>query len=110
MYISKEGNDWAEKAALIIGAKHGHDPQEWKGKFLRVSFTFYAKSILTYDVDGKIKICLDCLSRKLGFDDRFVMKLSAQKQKGPSGVLIVLEELRSQNTTPTPHPTRHNQS
>lgn len=93
MYISKEGNEWAEKAALIIGAKHGHNPQEWKDKLLRVSFIFYAKSILTYDVDGKIKLCLDTLSRKLQFDDRHVMELSAEKRKGPEGVHIVLEEI-----------------
>lgn len=108
MYISKEGNDWAEKAALIIGAKHGEDPYEWKGRDLQVSFTFYGPHPLRWDVDGRIKLALDTLAAKLDFDDRYIQAVHARKQKGPEGVHIVLEELGSQNTVPTPHTTRHN--
>lgn len=93
MYISKEGNDWAGKAALIIGAKHGQNPQEWKGKDLQVSFTFYGIHPLRWDVDGRIKLALDTLAIKLGFDDRNVWQVYAKKLKGPEGVRIILEEL-----------------
>ena len=92
MYISAEGKHWAEKAALIIGAKHGRNPQEWRNKELRVSLVFFDNHPLCWDVDGRIKITLDTLASKLGFDDRYIMELDAKKQKGPEGVLIRLEE------------------
>lgn len=93
MYISKEGKEWSEKAALIIGVKHGEDPHEWKGKDLQVTFTFYGPHPLRWDVDGRIKTTLDTLATKLGFDDRYVWEVHVRKEKGPSGVSIILEEI-----------------
>lgn len=104
MYISKEGNDWAEKAALVIGTKHSKDPYEWKGRDLQVSFTFYGIHPLRWDVDGRIKLALDTLAAKLGFDDRNVWQVYARKQKGPEGVRIILEEYSPFHLPPNPPP------
>ncbi len=93
MYLSKEAKGWKEQAVLILRCKHNENPHLWKEKYLATSLTFFDKSILTYDLDGPIRITLNALSAALDFDDRYIMELCAKKRKGPSGVFIHLREL-----------------
>ena len=96
-YKTTECKDWQAQAALPIGAKHNKNPYDWTKKFLACSLFFFDKSVLTWDIDGRIKPVLDCLSAKLGFDDRYIVKFDELEQlKGPSGILIKLRELTEQ--------------
>lgn len=93
LYKTEEGKSWQQQAALIIGAKHNKNPHEWKGKFLACELYFMNKSVLLSDIDGRVKPILDCISQKMHFDDRYVLRMELYQIKGPTGVLIKLREL-----------------
>jgi len=93
LYKTADCKDWQEKAAFIVGAKHGQQFQEWKGKFLSCSLYFMDSSVLVSDIDGRVKPVLDCLSQKLGFDDRYILKMQLFQIKGPFGIFINLREM-----------------
>jgi len=96
-YKTTESKDWQTQAALPIGAAHNLNPHDWAKKLLACSLFFFDKSVLTWDIDGRIKPVLDCLSAKLNFDDRYIQKFDNLEQlKGPPGVLIRLRELTEQ--------------
>lgn len=89
MYKSQEANDWAAKAALIIGSEAGFSDWKDKEEFYNIEIIF---SQLRCDVDGPVKLVIDTLSQKLGFNDNRIKKQSSEKfDLGYRGVWIILE-------------------
>ena len=77
VYKTSAARAWAEQAALIIGA--ANQGREWSGYWLEVVFDVYMPNVAWRDVDNCIKLALDTLAAKLGFDDRYVLSVSANK-------------------------------
>lgn len=72
IYLSKEAVAWSTPAALIIGAEAAK--QGWKKEHDNYGFILvFSGSKL--DTDAPIKLVLDTLSRKLGFDDKIVSEI-----------------------------------
>lgn len=89
MFKSSEANLWATQAALLIGAKAGE--VDWKddSQFYEISIKF---TNLRQDSDAPIKLIIDTLSQKLGFNDKRIMKQCSEKVEGEiKGVLIELK-------------------
>lgn len=91
MYKSAEANLWSAQAALLIGAKAGEsnwvdDSQHYE---LSIIFTNWR-----LDIDAPIKLVVDCLSQKLGFNDNRITKLTIEKNKSiGKGVYLELKPL-----------------
>lgn len=89
LYKSEEATAWENDAALIIGSEAAR--QEWadNSEFYQIEIKF---SNWRQDVDAPVKLILDCISQKLGFNDKRIMKQCSEKVnlKEP-GVLITLE-------------------
>jgi len=101
-YKTTESKNWQKQAALPIGAAHNRNPHNWTGKLLACSLFFFDNSVLTCDIDGRIKPILDCVAAKLEFDDRYIVKFDNLEQlKGPPGVLIRIRELTEQEIAET---------
>lgn len=90
LYKSARANKWAEDAGLIIGAEAGK--QEWKdtSKYYSIYIRF---SNFRQDVDAPIKLVIDTVTAKLGFDDKRIVKQCSEKinYKEKEGVWISLE-------------------
>lgn len=89
MYKSEEANNWAAGAALIIGSEAGIF--DWKDEyaFYDIEIIF---SKIKCDVDGPVKLVIDVISQKLGFNDNRIKKQSSEKDDlGSPGVWIILE-------------------
>lgn len=79
-YMTAEGKAWKAGAQLVVQAANRQPEGFWSGKQLYVSLTFFDKSTLTYDVDGRSKLALDAVSAGMGFDDKYVFPLLLDKK------------------------------
>ena len=77
VYKTHAARAWAEEAALIIGA--ANQGRDWSGYWLEVVFDIYMPNVAWRDVDNCIKLALDTLAAKLGFDDRYILSVCANK-------------------------------
>lgn|SRR3990167_2748166 len=85
-YKSEKAKRWEEDAAYIIGseAQEWEDKSEWYG----INITLCNSN---YDVDSSIKIVIDTISRKLGFNDKRILKQCSEKVKSDEkGIMIEL--------------------
>ena len=75
-YKSSEAKEWQAQAALLIGAEAGH--QNWvdDSKFYEVELTIQNSR---HDTDAFIKLVIDTLAQKLGFDDKRIKKITSEK-------------------------------
>ena len=91
LYKTQEATDWAEKAALIIGA--ANQGQDWDGYWLEVTLDVCLPKLAWRDLDNCAKLALDVLSAKLGFDDRYVLSLHLHKWPTAEKLRIRLKRL-----------------
>lgn len=75
-YKSEVATAWAADAALQIGAQAGLQNWEDISDYYQISIIF---TNFNLDVDAPLKLCLDVLSQKLGFNDNRIMKASIEK-------------------------------
>ncbi len=75
-YKSKAAKEWQAKAALIIGSQAAE--LDWKHES-----SHYSIEIFLYewhgDVDACVKLVIDTVSQKLGFDDKLIVKQCSEK-------------------------------
>ncbi len=93
IYLTAEGKAWKAGAQLAVQAANSQPEGFWKDKQLCVSLTFFGKSALTYDIDGRVKLTLDAVADGLGFDDRYVFPLFLDKKKtAVQGVAVLVTD------------------
>lgn len=95
MYKDASALEWAKGAALIIGAEAGVQNFQFniKSKY-KVEFDFAAKG---YDVDAPLKLILDTLCQKLGFNDKYISETTIRKSsKVQEGIIIKLYEEKNE--------------
>lgn len=89
-YKSKEAKEWQAKAALIIGSAAAE--QEWvdDSKYYEILIEFNHPR---QDVDAPIKLIIDTVSQKLGFNDKKIKRQCSEdiKDLSESGVWITLQ-------------------
>lgn len=89
MYKSKKAKTWATDAALIIGSGGRDFTFNIKSDYL-VKIDFAAKG---YDVDAPVKLILDTLCQKLGFNDKYIDELHIKKNNSIAiGIRVRLYE------------------
>lgn len=78
LYKTSPASQWAEQAALIIGSEAGI--QEWvdDAEYYEIIIKF---SNFRQDVDAPLKLVIDTISQKLGFNDKRIMKQCSEKVK-----------------------------
>jgi Holliday junction resolvase RusA-like endonuclease len=104
VYLTEYANTWSAKAALIIGAKAG-----LVGWYHR--FTSYGLLLIFsgsgLDVDAPVKLVMDTLTRKLGFDDSLIVEQASLRLNSPEKKLVLVlypcEELVSWDLVPMPN-------
>ncbi len=91
VYLTHEARKWAKDAALIIGAEAGRTGWEDSGGEYEIEIIMYGSRL---DVDAPIKLVIDTLTRKLGFDDVRVTKQSSKtvRETDKEGVWVTLTE------------------
>jgi Holliday junction resolvase RusA-like endonuclease len=88
VYVSEKATDWAIDAALIIGSAAGTIGWEDTSEYYEIEMWF---SNFRMDADAPVKWAIDVLTRKLGFDDKRIIRQCSEKCKLESeGVLIKL--------------------
>ena len=80
LYMTAEGKAWKKGAQLIVQAADSQQDGFWKGKRLSVKLVFFDKTVFRFDIDGRVKLCLDAVADGLGFDDRYVVSMRLDKQ------------------------------
>lgn len=105
IYMTAEGKAWKDGAQMVVQAANDKAEGFWKGKQLYVSLTFFDKSVLTYDVDGRSKLALDAVAAGLGFNDRYVFPLLLDKRpSNVQGVLVfVTDRIPQMDRIPLDH-------
>lgn len=91
MYKDSSALEWAQGAALIIGAEAGVQDFQFniKSKY-KIQIDFASKG---YDVDAPLKLILDTLCQKLGFDDKHISETTIKKSTElEEGIIIKLYE------------------
>lgn len=89
LYKSEEANDWSAKAALIVGFEAAQQGWADESRYYEISIKF---SNFRQDVDASVKLVIDVVSQKLGFNDKRIMKQCSEKVKlHEEGVLIELK-------------------
>ncbi len=75
-YKSYEAKRWQAQAALIIGEAAGY--QNWidDSKFYELELTIQNSN---HDTDAYIKLVMDTLTKKLGFNDKRILKIVVEK-------------------------------
>lgn len=68
---------WAEGAAHYIGVAAAHQNWTDDSKYYEIEITFQHPKL---DVDAPIKLIIDTVAQKLGFDDFRIIKQSSQKK------------------------------
>lgn len=89
MYKTQDALIWQAGAALIIGSEAAQ--QNWMddSKFYEIKITLYNSR---HDVDANLKIVLDTVAEKLGFNDKKIVEQSSKKiQSNEKGILIELK-------------------
>ena len=93
MYKRPKAITWSVDASLIIGAKAAEVDFEFS-KYYEIYIEF---NNWRMDVDAPIKLIIDTVSQKLGFDDKYILKQTSVKKKGgEKSVLIVLKGIDSE--------------
>lgn len=80
VFVNKLHRIWAEKAALIIGARAAE--LGWEAQPDEEYYVEIALYNFTLDVDAPLKLILDTVSRKLDFDDSKVRAVWIGKSSG----------------------------
>ena len=93
--MTHEARRWAKDAALIIGAEAGRVGWEDSGGKFEIEVIMYGSRL---DVDAPIKLIIDTVTRKLGFDDSRVIMQSSRtvRDAEKEGVYVVLRELKEE--------------
>lgn len=95
VYLTAQAEDWAEKAALVIGAEAGVAGWELESINYGVLIIFSGSRM---DVDAPVKLVIDTLTRKLGFDDRYITEQASirldSKEKRMLIVLYPCDEIK----------------
>jgi hypothetical protein len=96
IYLTEQAEKWAAQAALVIGARAGVTGWEHEHSNYGLLTVFSGTKM---DVDAPIKLVIDTVTRKLGFDDRLIVEqASIRIAHEKESLLIVLypcEELHS---------------
>ncbi len=86
-YKSEIATEWQEKSALIIGSKAAELDFEPYGNYSIYVEIHNSKA----DVDASIKLIIDTITQKLGFDDKhIIMQSSIKIQDGIKGIKVSL--------------------
>ena len=90
VYLTHEARAWSKGAALVIGAEAGKIGWKDYGGEYEIQITMYGSRL---DVDAPVKLILDTVTRKLGFDDSHVIMQSSKtvRDTDKEGVMIVLK-------------------
>lgn len=86
MYKSREANDWAADAAMVIGSA----AVDWvdESEYYEICIELHNDR---HDVDAPIKLVIDTVAAKLGFNDNRIMKqCSEKKMSNEKGIMIEL--------------------
>jgi len=86
--LTKEARDWDKKAALIIGAEAGLQDWQYEPGFGYGLVIIWGGGY--HDADAHLKLVQDCVSRKLGFDDRYIVKSVIERRKHWDGLYVGL--------------------
>lgn len=90
IYKTNEAKAWSSSAALLIGAKAGQIGWEDHGGEFEIEIVC---SQMSHDVDSPIKLIIDTVSLKLGFDDKRVRAQSSRREDlGDKGIMIILRQ------------------
>ena len=79
-YMTEEGKAWKAGAQLLVQAANRQPEGFWRNKRLHVSLGFFDKTVFRFDIDGRIKLCLDAVADGLRFDDRYVVSMQIKKR------------------------------
>lgn len=91
MHKTNEARAWSKSAALLIGAKAGQIG--WEDHEGRFEIDIIC-SRMKHDVDAPMKLIIDTVSLKLGFDDRRVRGQSSRRADlGDKGIMIILRQV-----------------
>lgn len=86
LYKSEKAKSWENDAALIIGS----EAQDWMDDSEFYEIDIILQNTRT-DVDASIKLMIDVLSNKLGFNDNRILRQCSEKVKSDEkGVFIIL--------------------
>lgn len=92
VYKTRETTDWSEKAGLIIGSTinaSGWNYQEGREYGLVLIW-----SGTKLDVDAPVKVIMDTITRKIGFDDKHIKYVSSHKRESKEeGLIAFLGEI-----------------
>lgn len=89
MYKSSQALEWEQSAGLVIGAKTGEIGWEKTAEYYQIEIKF---NNWRMDADGPVKLIIDTVTRKLGFDDKFIRRQCSEKiESGEKGVWIRLK-------------------
>ncbi len=89
-YMSQRSREWADKAALIIGSEASR--QGWLSAFSHYRIKISLAKTYRFDLDAPIKLVIDTISRKLGFNDKCVDLIICERAASlEEGVQILLE-------------------
>jgi Holliday junction resolvase RusA-like endonuclease len=77
--LSNEARHWDEKAAHIIGTQAA--AQDWQYDKTAKYSLLIEWGGSRHDVDAHVKLAQDCLTRKLGFDDRQIVTVLVTRIK-----------------------------
>jgi hypothetical protein len=87
VYLTPEAEKWAAQAALVIGAKSGETG--WRQEFASYGL-LTAFSGTTMDVDAPVRLVIDTVARKLGFDDRLIVEQASIRIKHEKKSLLIV--------------------
>jgi len=94
MYIAPKVKEWINKASLIVGAAAAE--QEWGFKECLYEFELRFSN-QKQDVDAPLKLLIDMVTRKLGFDDKYIKKATidrlSKEESDMIGIWITLKPI-----------------
>ena len=95
VYLTHEARKWAKDASFIIGAEAGRTGWEDFGGKYEIEIITYGSRM---DVDAPVKLIIDTVTRKLGFDDSRVKHQSSDivRETDKEGVDIMLREWKEE--------------
>lgn len=88
VFKAKPHKLWAKQAALIIGARAGELGWRDEGSQYDIEITVFNSRL---DADAPVKLIIDTVTQKLGFDDSRIRNVNIGKWTGgKDGVKVVL--------------------
>ncbi|RJQ27299.1 hypothetical protein C4577_01655 [Candidatus Parcubacteria bacterium] len=95
MYKTAKATGWSEKASLIIGARAGEEGWEDIEEAYEIYMGICGSKA---DVDAPVKLIMDTVSKKLGFNDNKFYKQTSEKIKvGEVGLYIEIKPYTLKN-------------